>query len=144
MPVVVDPKSSDFSRYAGATVVKPNEREARSAFAARHGRSGTIEEIGMYLAAEVATHVAITRGANGIDYFHDGRHVHVPVHQQTVFDVTGAGDVAAAVLTTCVAIGRDLVESCRLANAAARISVSRVGTGAVTHADLTRNTDPDE
>lgn len=135
-PVVIDPKAEDFSMYRGCTIIKPNEREARRAFAARFRREGTIEEIGRYLVDEVSTVAIITRGADGIELFTADGHQHFPVHRQTVYDVTGAGDVVAAVLSLGAGMGWSLSDACRLANVAARISVSRVGTGGVSLEDL--------
>lgn len=136
VPVVIDPKAADFSMYAGADLLKPNEKEARLAFSTRFGRDGSIPEIGEYLASEIASHVAITRGPEGIDLFGPDGHQRIPVRRQNVFDVTGAGDVAAAALSVCAALGHTLPEACELANAAARLSVSRVGTGSVSLEDL--------
>jgi len=42
-------------------------------------------------------------------------------------DVTGAGDVVTAVLAYCLARGVDIETACRLANAGAAISVTRLG-----------------
>jgi D-beta-D-heptose 7-phosphate kinase/D-beta-D-heptose 1-phosphate adenosyltransferase len=144
IPVVVDPKHDDFSMYAGCTLIKPNEKEARRAFRTRHLRDGSLEEIGSFLTTEIAQQAVITRGANGIELFADGQHVHLPVHSQNVYDVTGAGDVVAAVLTVGAASKWSLVDACRLANVAARISVSRVGTGGVSAAELLADLDDSE
>lgn len=144
VPVVVDPKSEDFSLYAGCTVIKPNEKEARKAYRFRHGVEGTIEQIGEYLLSEVSECAVITRGADGIELFVSGEHRHIPVHRQNVYDVTGAGDVVAAVLTIGVGLRWSIHEACRLANAAARVSVSRVGTGGVSVDDVIREVEHDE
>jgi D-beta-D-heptose 7-phosphate kinase/D-beta-D-heptose 1-phosphate adenosyltransferase len=135
VPVLVDPKSADYDRYRGATVIKPNEREALAAFLARHGTGADHMEIGRYLVTEIADAAILTRGADGVDLFCPDHH-HLPVRRQNVYDVTGAGDVVAAVITVGLALGWDLIAACRLANAAARISVSRIGTGGVSRDEI--------
>jgi rfaE bifunctional protein kinase chain/domain len=133
VPLVVDPKVIDFGVYSGATIIKPNEREARLAFSHRFQRpADDLAEIGRYLVSEIAGQAVITRGPNGVDYFTADRQGNVAVESQNVFDVTGAGDVVAAVLTVLTAAGADLVDACEVANLAARVCVGRVGTGGVT------------
>jgi D-beta-D-heptose 7-phosphate kinase/D-beta-D-heptose 1-phosphate adenosyltransferase len=136
VPVVVDPKVDDASLYAGCTLIKPNESEARRAFRFATGRDGEIDEIGEYLTSEVATWAAITRGAAGMHLFGPGVHSEFPVRARPVYDVTGAGDVVAAVFAAALGAGIDLDQACRLANDAASLAVSRVGTGAVTFSEL--------
>jgi D-beta-D-heptose 7-phosphate kinase/D-beta-D-heptose 1-phosphate adenosyltransferase len=77
----------------------------------------------------------VTRGANGMDLFEVERHArglqrtHIPVLQRhEVFDVTGAGDTVAAMITLGAAAGLPLADAARLANAAAGIVVGTVGT----------------
>jgi D-beta-D-heptose 7-phosphate kinase/D-beta-D-heptose 1-phosphate adenosyltransferase len=84
--------------------------------------------------------ILVTRGSSGMDLFEaDGRAIrrtHIPaVQRHEVFDVTGAGDTVAAVLTMAVAAGVPLAEAARIANAAAGIVVGMVGT-AVAEPDI--------
>jgi D-beta-D-heptose 7-phosphate kinase/D-beta-D-heptose 1-phosphate adenosyltransferase len=81
--------------------------------------------------------VAITRGAAGIALAERGREVvHVTGHARAVFDVSGAGDTAVAALALALAAGADLGDAARLANIAAGIAVTMVGTAAVTARDV--------
>jgi D-beta-D-heptose 7-phosphate kinase/D-beta-D-heptose 1-phosphate adenosyltransferase len=81
--------------------------------------------------------VLVTRGADGISYFSKhGESGTVPSHSVEVFDVTGAGDTAASVFTLAFLASYLLEESVKIANAAAGIVVSRIGTSSVTQADL--------
>jgi D-beta-D-heptose 7-phosphate kinase/D-beta-D-heptose 1-phosphate adenosyltransferase len=81
--------------------------------------------------------VLITRGADGISYFsRHGESGTVPSHPVEVFDVTGAGDTAASVFTLSFLASSLLEESVKIANAAAGIVVSRIGTASVTKPDL--------
>jgi bifunctional ADP-heptose synthase (sugar kinase/adenylyltransferase) len=85
----------------------------------------------------------VTRGANGMDLFETNtgtvRCTHIAALQRhEVFDVTGAGDTVAAVMTLGAAAGLSLAEAARLANAAAGIVVGMVGTAVVDADALSR------
>jgi D-beta-D-heptose 7-phosphate kinase/D-beta-D-heptose 1-phosphate adenosyltransferase len=57
---------------------------------------------------------------------------HVPTIIRQAFDVTGAGDTVIAVLTAAIATGASIEEAMWLANAAAGVTVSKIGTASVT------------
>jgi D-beta-D-heptose 7-phosphate kinase/D-beta-D-heptose 1-phosphate adenosyltransferase len=135
--VVVDPKGRDFSKYEGATVVTPNEKELMDAVSDNDQRvhdDDVVERRATKLLNDLDFQaVLVTRGANGMDLFESRKHIvrrmRVPVAQRRqVFDVTGAGDTVAAVLTLGIAGGLSLIDAARLANAAASFVVGIVGT----------------
>lgn len=134
--LVVDPKSRDFSKYRGADLLTPNEKELTEASPA--GDYGTGDEA-IRKRAELLMRqlrfkaLLVTRGAGGMDLFETDkraiRRTHIPATQRhEVFDVTGAGDTVAAVLTMAASAGMPLVDAARVANAAAGIVVGMVGT----------------
>ncbi len=110
--VVVDPKSDDWRKYDGAYVITPNEREWKA--------PKPIPEAN-YL---------ITLGADGMNLLGRDRELwaHIPATNSGPVDVTGAGDTVIAVLAAALAVGFDLEQAARLANAAAGVSVSKFGT----------------
>jgi D-beta-D-heptose 7-phosphate kinase/D-beta-D-heptose 1-phosphate adenosyltransferase len=133
---VVDPKSRDFRKYRGAHLLTPNEKELADAMAATGGLS---DDAAVASRAESLMRtlglpaMLVTRGAKGMDLFELDRRIcrrtHIAASQRhEVFDVTGAGDTVAAVLTMAAAAGTPLPEAARLANAAAGIVVGLVGT----------------
>ena len=138
VPVIVDPKGDDYSRYRGATLVTPNRKEAEEAVGRKLGR---IEEFA--LAADRLMELAdleaavITLGGGGI-YFKSrkGEAGHVPAQARAVFDVTGAGDTVIAQIAFQIAEGRSLETAVELANQAAGIVVGLLGTHAVTRSEL--------
>jgi D-glycero-beta-D-manno-heptose-7-phosphate kinase len=140
VPVVVDPKGLDYSRYRGATVITPNLSEAEQA--ARLPLQGLtdLEAVGRRLRSELpGTAILITRGGEGMTLFtSENEVVHVPAEAQAVFDVTGAGDTASATLALALAAGAPLTLAVRLANRAAGVVVGKVGTSAITLAELRR------
>lgn len=138
IPVLVDPKGTDFTRYAGATLLTPNRKEAEAA-------SGIVitDEASLTQAAVAIMNVAslsnllITRSEEGMSLFSQtGEIVHIPTVAREVFDVSGAGDTVLATLAVGVASGLGMAESARLANVAAGIAVGKLGTSIVTPQEI--------
>lgn len=138
-PVVVDPKRSDPTRYHGATVVKPNLGELGDLAGHPVRTPGELVAAGRRVAdALPGTAVLVTRGADGMALFRSGE---VPLAlpagpARRVFDVTGAGDTAAATLSMALAAGLPVEAAARVANAAAGVVVSKVGTAVAGPAEL--------
>jgi D-beta-D-heptose 7-phosphate kinase/D-beta-D-heptose 1-phosphate adenosyltransferase len=133
--VLVDPKSADFTRYRGASVVTPNLRELEAAA----GRTldpkapAAIAEAARQLvrAAELEAMV-VTLGEHGMLVVpREGAEIPIAGMRRQVFDVTGAGDTAIAVLALGLAAGAALPDAATIANAAAGCTVSEVGAVAV-------------
>ncbi len=144
--VLIDPKGRDFSKYKGADLLTPNERELMEAVGndqlpATGRRLPAEEEVIRDRAHALMRRLdlkalLVTRGASGMDLFETQgrtiRRTHIDALQrQEVFDVTGAGDTVAAVLTMGAAAGLPLAEAARVANAAAGLVVGMVGTAVV-------------
>jgi D-beta-D-heptose 7-phosphate kinase / D-beta-D-heptose 1-phosphate adenosyltransferase len=135
VPVVVDPKSRDFTRYRGATTVTPNLRELETASGKSLDPTNT-EAVAAaarpLISAAGLSSMVVTLSEHGMLVVPaDGVPVAVPASRREVFDVTGAGDTAIAVLTLSLAAGTSLAAAARLANAAAGVSVGQVGAVAV-------------
>lgn len=134
-PIVVDPKSRDFTRYRGATTITPNLRELELAC----GKSldptqleSVADAARPLIAAAGLASMVVTLSEHGmLVVTAAGPPVAVPASRREVFDVTGAGDTAIAVLTLSLAAGVSLPAAARLANAAAGVSVGQVGAVAV-------------
>jgi rfaE bifunctional protein kinase chain/domain len=139
VPVVVDPKGTDYAKYRGATLVKPNQLEAGQVLN-RSLRTG--EDVDRAAADLVGllggrTGVLVTRGPHGMTAFEPGKPpVHVPAHAREVYDVTGAGDTVAAALTLALAAGASLATACHLASRAAAVVVGKAGTAVCTADEL--------
>ncbi|RLM24232.1 bifunctional heptose 7-phosphate kinase/heptose 1-phosphate adenyltransferase [Brenneria alni] len=137
VPVLVDPKGTDFSRYRGATLLTPNLSE----FEAVAGRCKNEDELvsrGMQLVADYGlSALLITRSEQGMTLLQPGKApLHLPTLAQEVYDVTGAGDTVIGVLAAALAAGNPLEEACFLANAAAGVVVGKLGTSTVTPIEL--------
>jgi len=128
--IVVDPKSNDLSRYRGASIVTPNAKEALAA----SGRSNS-KDAGSSLIDKHDFHaVLVTEGEHGMTLFRRGE---APLSFEAkaleTFDVTGAGDTVIATLCACLVSGSSLPDAVEIANIAAGIAVSHVGTTTVTN-----------
>ena len=134
--VLVDPKGEDYSRYRGATLITPNREEfARVAGAWKDERDLTerAQQLRRKLDAKA---LLITRGAQGMTLFQDGKRLHVATEAREVSDVTGAGDTVIATLGVALGCGARLQDAVRLANRAAGIKVGKFGTAVVTPKEL--------
>jgi len=138
IPVVVDPKGSDYSKYRGATIITPNRKEAEQA-------AGTpiVDDVSLLAAAATLLDklqlaaLLITRSEAGMSLFRaDGATLHIPTVAREVYDVTGAGDTVLAVLSLGLASGMSLEDAAALANAAAGIAVGKLGTSTVSPAEI--------
>ncbi|MGB9098672.1 bifunctional D-glycero-beta-D-manno-heptose-7-phosphate kinase/D-glycero-beta-D-manno-heptose 1-phosphate adenylyltransferase HldE [Erwinia sp.] len=137
VPVLVDPKGTDFERYRGATILTPNLSEFE-AVVGKCKDEAEIVERGMELMAKFdLSALLVTRSENGMTLLQPGKKpFHLPTQAQEVYDVTGAGDTVIGVLAAALAAGNTLEESCFLANAAAGVVVGKLGTSTVSPVEL--------
>ncbi len=136
--VVIDPKKPNFAHYRGAALITPNQHEAAEAAGIVVGDEASLEQAGVRLLERwQADAVLITRGEKGMTLFRCGRPGrHFPAVARDVFDVTGAGDTVVATCTVAMAAGATLEEAAWLANHAAGVAVSKLGTATVNQAEL--------
>jgi D-beta-D-heptose 7-phosphate kinase/D-beta-D-heptose 1-phosphate adenosyltransferase len=138
VPVFVDPKSSDFSDYKGATCITPNLKElALAAGAPVDDGPAVVEAARRVMAAAEAAAILVTRSEKGMMLVQADGEVHsATARAREVFDVSGAGDTVIATLALCVAAGRPLAQAMRMANAAASVVVSKLGTATADMAEV--------
>ena len=139
IPVLADPKGSDFEKYRGATVITPNLSEFE-AIVGHCPDEKTLVERGQQLRKHLELDaLLITRSENGMTLLReDETELHFPAQAREVFDVTGAGDTVIAVLAAAIASGMSLPEATALANIAAGIVVGKLGTATVSLPELRR------
>ncbi|HWH73650.1 MAG TPA: D-glycero-beta-D-manno-heptose-7-phosphate kinase [Methylibium sp.] len=135
-PVLVDPKGSDYRRYAGADLITPNRAEMSQVVGTWAGEAD-LHRRAEALRTELALGgVLVTRSEQGMSLFDGAEPLHVPAQAREVFDVTGAGDTVIATLAVLMAAGLTPREAVPLANKAGGIVVGRFGTASVTLAEL--------
>ena len=137
VPVFVDPKTPDFSKYSGATTVCPNVKELSLATGvAAHKTDELIAAAKGLLTEHELGFLTITMSEKGITVVEPGGSFHSPARAREVFDVSGAGDTVIATLAAGVAGGLKVRTAVELANLAAGIVVAKVGTVPVAQHEL--------
>jgi D-beta-D-heptose 7-phosphate kinase/D-beta-D-heptose 1-phosphate adenosyltransferase len=135
--LIVDPRGSDFARYAGADVVMPNRLELGAATHMPVDTDAAIVAAAQQLRAQHGFGaVVVTLGNDGMTLVDAAGSQHFPAEAAEVYDTSGAGDTALATLAAGLAAKLDLPVAVRLANLAAGISVGKVGASVVREADL--------
>ncbi|GAA6206308.1 MULTISPECIES: bifunctional D-glycero-beta-D-manno-heptose-7-phosphate kinase/D-glycero-beta-D-manno-heptose 1-phosphate adenylyltransferase HldE [Thalassotalea] len=137
VPVIVDPKGTDFSRYKGATIITPNLSEFEAVVGDCKDEA-TIVEKGLNLLKDLdLASMLVTRSEQGMTLLrHDHEEFHLPTQAKEVYDVTGAGDTVIATLALAIAAKADFPQASALANIAAGIVVGKLGTSTVSEAEL--------
>jgi len=137
VPCLVDPKGTDYARYAGATLLTPNRKEAEEALGRRLPAHEDLPAGARDLVRAAGVEAAvITLGPDGMYYLNGPREGHVSTAARAVFDVTGAGDTVIAHLALGLAAGLPFEACVHLANHAAGIVVGKSGAASVTRAEL--------
>lgn len=131
--VFIDVKDSNYHKYDHAFLLKPNQKELQDLTKRRVQTIEEIAEASAYLCKDAdVEYVLTTCGGQGMVLADKhGKTLHVDCTSKTVFDVTGAGDTVIAFLSIWMANGISLEESVRIANIAAGIQVSKLGTSVV-------------
>lgn len=126
IPVIIDPKGTQFSRYKGATILTPNmsEFEAIAGFCRN-------EKILISRAKEIVfdydlSALLITRAEQGMTLFkRNEAPLYFPTKAKEVYDVTGAGDTVIGVLSASLSVGISLEQACCLANLVAGVVIGK-------------------
>lgn len=128
--VAIDSKSRNIQAFANVDFVKPNNLELEEAVGVRIVDEESLEKAGrIYLEKSGARALVVTRGSKGISLFRkDCKRIDFPAESVQVFDVTGAGDTVISTIALSMICGLKIEESIRLANLAAGIVISKMGT----------------
>jgi D-beta-D-heptose 7-phosphate kinase/D-beta-D-heptose 1-phosphate adenosyltransferase len=138
IPVIGDVKPGNMMKMAGATVLAPNEKEAREAARLLGIHGASLEKLGEGLRKKLRlSALVITRGAQGMMIFTgSAKPLTIPALAREVYDVTGAGDTVTALLALGLAGAWSLPDACRLAAAGAGIVVGKLGCASPAPAEL--------
>lgn len=136
IPVIVDPKGVDFTKYRGASILKPNLSEAYAA--AKLPSELSLDEVATTILKTCGVQqLFITRSQEGISLFNrNGEKFDFPVRSKEVKDVTGAGDTVLAMLSVALANNLDIKYAAQLANIAAGIAIERIGCATINLSDM--------
>jgi D-beta-D-heptose 7-phosphate kinase / D-beta-D-heptose 1-phosphate adenosyltransferase len=137
IPVLVDPKDRDFSKYAGATTICPNLQELGLVTGIDRRNLAELLAAAQQLVSQLAIdYMTVTMSEKGIRVLYPDSAFHSPTRAREVFDVTGAGDTVIATLAASLASGLDTETAVNLANIAAGIVVAKTGTAPISRNEL--------
>jgi len=134
--VLIDPKGSDFSRYAGATCITPNRAELQQVVGGWNSEEELSTKAHNLRKQLQLDAVLLTRSEEGMTLFDAQGVAHIAAQAREVFDVTGAGDTVIATLAALVAAGMSLREAMPWANRAGGVVVGKFGTATVSYEEL--------
>ncbi|MEE2524983.1 D-glycero-beta-D-manno-heptose 1-phosphate adenylyltransferase [Hyphobacterium sp. HN65] len=136
--VCVDPRGRDFTRYDGAHLIKPNALELYEESGIDPVDDGSAAEAlnAVFRKLSNVDHLIVTRGSKGMSITDGDAVSHVRARPRQVYDVSGAGDTAIAMLAVALGAGANLRAAMEAAVHASGEVVTKVGTATVTPADL--------
>ncbi|MBV8117600.1 MAG: D-glycero-beta-D-manno-heptose-7-phosphate kinase [Candidatus Eremiobacteraeota bacterium] len=136
--VLADPKPKNLRLFSGVTCVAPNAAEVAEATGMPAHDETSVERAGAALIELLnCRYVVITRGEHGMSLVgSNGERLHVPSVAHTVFDVSGAGDTVIAALSLALAAGAPIERAMTLANVAAGVVVSKLGTATASEHEI--------
>jgi D-glycero-beta-D-manno-heptose-7-phosphate kinase len=133
---LVDPKGTEWAKYKGAFLLKPNESELRAVVGSWSDPSEFKDKCIALRESLNLGHLLVTLGERGMIDFSDDGIYSIRDDEREVFDVTGAGDTVLAVMAHALHEGMEYREAMRLANKAAGIVVGKFGTATVSREEL--------
>lgn len=136
-PVLADPKTPDFGKYAGATMVCPNLHELSIATGISQYDVEPLLAAGEQQRVEhEIQYLTVTMSEKGIRVLSDEGVLNSPARAREVYDVSGAGDTVIATLAAGFAAKLPPASTVELANLAAGIVVGKVGTVPIAQHEL--------
>lgn len=134
LPLIVDAKPINLRYFSGAALIAPNFREAAEVLGLDYHKEDPLS-CSISLATELGSNVLVTCGKKGMYLSEDGGH-HISPFSVNSRDPTGAGDVVTSVMALSIGAGLPILKAAKIANRAAAISVSKIGTYAVGYDEL--------
>ncbi len=137
IPVLVDPKGSDFEKYTGASLITPNLAEFEAVVGVCETEDELVEKANALTEEFNIEALLVTRSEHGMSLMQRGYDpVHIPTQAREVFDVTGAGDTVISTLAASLGAGVSIERAMVLSNLAAGVVVGKSGTASVSLSEL--------
>ena len=137
VPVLVDPKGTDFEKYRGASLITPNQSEFEAVAGASASDEELVERVRSMMEELQLDALLVTRSEKGMLLVESGAEpLFLSTQAREVFDVTGAGDTVIATLAAALASGQGLASAAALANIAAGLVVRKIGVATVTPGEI--------
>lgn len=138
--IIIDPKGVDWDKYRGATVITPNLKELGEVVGERLANEDkAVERVGKEVMDKYELkYLLVTRSERGMTFFTKDHVEHIRTTASQVYDVSGAGDTVVATLATALSSGYSWIDAVKLANKAAGVVVSKIGTEPILYEELER------
>ncbi len=137
VPIIVDPKGLDYTKYRGATALSPNRSELAAACHVPRSDLPVLLEAGRRIRGELDLEfLVVTLGPDGMQLIRKDEAVYIPALTREVFDVSGAGDTVIATLAAGLSARLSADESLKVAALAASVVIGRVGTAPIARGDV--------
>ena len=137
IPVLVDPKGTDFGKYRGASLITPNQSEFEAVAGVSRSDEDLVERARAMMQELELDALLVTRSEKGMLLVEgDAEPLFLSTQAREVYDVTGAGDTVIATLAAALASGQPLGAAAALANLAAGLVVRKIGVATVTPGEL--------
>jgi D-beta-D-heptose 7-phosphate kinase/D-beta-D-heptose 1-phosphate adenosyltransferase len=137
VPVIIDPKGTNFRKYRGASVITPNQSEFEAVAGPAVSDEDMVERARKMLDELELEALLVTRGEKGMLLVEAGQEpFFLSTQAREVYDVTGAGDTVIATFAAAYASGTNFQASSGLANLAAGLVVRKIGVASVTPSEL--------
>jgi len=138
LPVIVDPKDNDWSKYKGATIITPNLKEFSDLLKVEiKNDDKEIETYGQEVRRKYnLPYLLVTRSEKGMSLIAENKVYHIRSKAKEVYDVSGAGDTVVATLATAISARINILDAIKIANTAAGIVVGKIGTTPITLNEL--------
>lgn len=137
VPVLIDPKGSDFSQYHGATMITPNYTELQRVVGEITDERALRDKALKLISELDLEYLLVTQSHEGMSLVNrSGTITHSRARAKEVYDVSGAGDTVIGAMALCHAAGLDDIDKLTVANTAAGIVVGKLGTATVSESEL--------
>ena len=146
IPILVDPKGNDIKKYAGASILTPNKKEAFVLSNLVEPDEGLLEKQLKKICIKFdIENIAVTQGDQGIKLVSSRKIDVIPATKlKKVFDVSGAGDTVIATLAAGLIGKLTTHKSLELANIAAGVAIGKVGTVAIEGHEIINEIDTEQ
>lgn len=135
--VLVDPKGTDFQKYAGATLLTPNQSEFEAVAGSCETDDDLVTRAAVMLKDLGLQALLVTRSEKGMLLVEAGKEpLFLSTQAREVYDVTGAGDTVIATVGAALASGESIPIAATLANIAAGVAVRKIGVATVSPSEI--------
>lgn len=135
--ILVDPKMPPFKKFYGAYLIKPNKKEAMLETGINIVNKETFLTASQKIQESTSCkEVVITLSEDGVGLYNKSLNKILPTNTKNFFDVTGAGDTFIATLAYSITKGKNIVESCVIANYASGIVIGKHGCATIDYLEI--------